>query len=271
MHDHFSFECVGCGVTVQGSDAAALATLRSNFSGMAPGEATQNLIYDLQRAPDGSTRIVRAGSEFSSRATDMGDLIYKLEADLVVQLQLLRSDLFFLHAATVTLDGNAHLLVGRSGAGKSTTCWGLQHHGFGYLSDELAPIRMSDMMVHAYAHALCMKAQPPASYPVPQAGWYTPRGVHIPISPGVVDPHPVRSIFIVEYAAGRTRPEIFAIGRAEAAARLYPNALNALAHAGDGLDAVTRIASAVPAFRVECADLADTCNSILVTATDLTP
>lgn len=271
MHQHFSFESVGCGVTVQGSDPDALATLRSNFSGMAPSGSTQNLIYDLQRAPDGSIRVVRAGSDVSLRATDMGDLIYQLEADLVVQLQLLRSDLFFLHAAVVTLDGAAHLLVGRSGAGKSTTCWGLQHHGFGYLSDELAPIRMSDMMVHPYPHALCMKSEPPSSYPVPQGGWDTPRGVHIPISPHDTDPRPVRSIFIIEYAAGRAQPEIVAIGRAEAAARLYPNALNALAHAGDGLDAVTQIASAVPAFRVECADLGDTCNSILATAQALTP
>jgi hypothetical protein len=238
---------------------------------MAPGVARQHLIYDLQPSLDGSTQIVRVGSKFSSSATDMGNLIYMLEADLVVQLQLIRSDLFFFHAATVTLDGNAHLLVGRSGAGKSTTCWGLQHHGFGYLSDELAPIQLSDMMVYPYAHALCMKAQPPASYPVPQTGWYTPRGIHIPISPGVVGPLPIRSIFIVEYAAGRERPEIFAIGRAEAAARLYPNALNALAHAEDGLDAVAQIASAVPAFRVDSADLADTCNSIFATARELTP
>ena len=249
----------------------ALATLRSNFSGMAPSTSTQNLIYDLQRAPDGSMLVVRAGSDVLLRATDMGDLIYQLEADLVVQLQLLRADLLFLHAAAVTLDGTAHLLVGRSGAGKSTTCWGLQHHGFGYLSDELAPIRMSDMMVHPYPHALCMKTEPPSSYPVPQAGWYTPRGVHIPISPDDTDPRPVRSIFMVEYAAGRARPEILAIGRAEAAARLYPNALNTLAHTGDGLDAVTRMASAVPAFRVECADLGDTCTRILAAARAFTP
>jgi hypothetical protein len=53
-----------------------------------------------------------------------------------------------------------------------------------------------------------------------------------------------------------------AIGPAEAGARLYANALNALAHADHGLDAVARIAEHVPCFSVSSAGLPSTCRLI---------
>ncbi len=46
---------------------------------------------------------------------------------------------------------------------------------------------------------------------------------------------------------------------AEAAARLYVNALNALAHSNRGLDAVVRIAEGVQCFALGAADLQSTC------------
>ena len=49
------------------------------------------------------------------------------------------------------------LLAGASGNGKSTTAWALLHRGFQYLSDELAPLDLSAMTVHAFPHALCLK------------------------------------------------------------------------------------------------------------------
>jgi hypothetical protein len=53
-----------------------------------------------------------------------------------------------------------------------------------------------------------------------------------------------------------------AIGPAEAGARIYANALNALAHDDHGLDAVARIAETVPCFSVLSAGLPATCRLI---------
>ena len=44
------------------------------------------------------------------------------------------------HAAVVAADGLAILIPGHPGAGKSTLCAALVAHGFGYVSDETAPI-----------------------------------------------------------------------------------------------------------------------------------
>lgn len=270
MHHEFGFHCVGKSITVRGTDAGVMAMLRANFSSMAGPIESADLAYELRSNGDGLPDIVRLDSDFQARSMDTGELVYQFEADLVVQLQLLRSDLFFLHSAVIVLDGNACLLVGHSGAGKSTTCWGLQHHGFEYLSDELAPIDVQRMTVHPYPHALCMKTAPPTGYPVPPNAWLTPRGVHIPLPTSSRDPLPLCAVFVVEYAPQHTRPEIVSMRGAESAVRLYPNALNPLAHSNDGMDAVARIATSVPVSRIACADLGETCEAIRSAAREIT-
>jgi hypothetical protein len=55
------------------------------------------------------------------------------------------------------------------------------------------------------------------------------------------------------------------IGPAQAGARLYANALNALAHPGDGLDAALHIAARTTCFALTTADLAATCTLVQAT------
>ena len=52
------------------------------------------------------------------------------------------------------------------------------------------------------------------------------------------------------------------IGHAEAAFRLYPNILNALAHQNEGLDAARRLTEHVRCFRVNGGPLRSTCDMI---------
>jgi hypothetical protein len=50
---------------------------------------------------------------------DDGELLYIVEKDLTIELQKLRRDLYFLHAAALAIAQNAFLLVAPSGGGKS--------------------------------------------------------------------------------------------------------------------------------------------------------
>ena len=93
--------------------------------------------------------IERNGSS-SDIARDASEFLYKFEKDLTIQTQKLRRDLYFLHAATLELNCQALALVAPSGGGKSTMTWGLLHHGFKYLSDELAPIDLTTLRVHRF-------------------------------------------------------------------------------------------------------------------------
>jgi hypothetical protein len=209
------------------------------------------------RAPAGYC-LHRADRE-SAVAADAGEFLILLETELSIELQKRRADLLFLHAAALEHAGRAVLLVGASGAGKSTAAWGLTHEGFGYLSDELAPLDPETLEVAPYPRALCLKADPPAGHPLPPSTLRTPWTLHVPPGelPGGVagGPIPVDAIFFVDHRAGSAWPSVEPVTKGEAAARLMAHALNPLAHRDAGLDAVSRIASAVTAFRLRSASL----------------
>ncbi len=57
-------------------------------------------------------------------------------------------------------------------------------------------------------------------------------------------------IFLAKEEAGTAGTAVRPLSNAEAAARLYANALNQLAHENAGLGTVAQIASAVPAFEI---------------------
>jgi hypothetical protein len=78
----------------------------------------------------------------------------------------------------------------------------------------------------------------------------------------IVVPLPLAGIFVIQYSPERLAPEVRAVSRSEAAALLYTNALNALAHGNYGLDAVAHIAEALPCYLVHAADLRLTCAAL---------
>jgi hypothetical protein len=225
---------------------------------------------DLEYRVMGSTSakritILRDGQHPRISADD-GQFLYELEHDLILELQRRRTDLFFLHAGAVEIAGHACLLIAESGQGKSTTVWSLLHHGFGYLSDELAPLDVSSMCVHAYPHAICLKDKPPRSYRVPRKTIRTSHTMHIPseLLPRVshLTSCPVRALFFVTKDPDATQPTMRPTTVAEASARLYSNTLNQLAHPNAGLDVAVKIAESIPGYMLGTADLHEACRSI---------
>ena len=192
-------------------------------------------------------------------------MLFLLEKDLTVELQKKRPDLYFLHSAAIEWRGKAYLLAAEAGSGKSTTTWALLHHGLRYLSDELSPIDLDTMQVFPYPHALCLK-QPPPDYPLPAGTIDLGRTLHVPVrllpSAAIIKPLPLGAVFLVKYFPDLGAPDLRAISSAEASARLYLTALNALSHPNRGLDAVVRIAEQVPCFAIHSADLPGTCDLI---------
>jgi hypothetical protein len=190
-------------------------------------------------------------------------LLFRLEKAVTLSLQELRSDLLFFHAAALTHEGRAILLVGESGHGKSTTAWGLLHHGFDYLSDELGPVELPSLQVRSYAHALCMKRLPPAGYALPATGAMDLGAtLHVPVDamPARVGvPSTLGAVVFVRHDRTLSAPAWRAVGAAEASARLYAQALNALAHPAKGVDVVVDVATRVPCYALDTADLRLSC------------
>jgi hypothetical protein len=214
----------------------------------------------------GGTCVSRNGRDLGT-AGEPGELLYLLEQDLVVELQKLRPDLYFVHAAALERDGRVTLVVAESGGGKSTTAWALLHHGFRYASDELAPIDLTSSEVHCFPHALCLKADPPGgAYPLPEGTLLTRRARHVPAEclPAPLAPCPARLdtvVFLDRHAAGGP-PSLRTLGAAEAATRLYPQSLNLLAHPADGVDAALKIVRQARCYQLEASDLESICRLV---------
>jgi hypothetical protein len=225
------------------------------------GDPSADLDYSLRRHADGFVLERSHGEPLC--AAEAGELLYLLEKDVTVELQKLRRDLYFLHAAALAWRQEAFLVVGASGAGKSTLTWALSHHGFRYLSDELAPIDLDRLDVHAYPHALCLKAVPAEPYALPASTLETAWTLHVPASDlpgGVGDTSRLAAIFFLQSDFSTpAEPGLRPISAAEAGARLLANALNPLAHATDGLDPAIAIARRVHRFELRPGNLERTC------------
>ena len=74
-----------------------------------------------------------------------------------------REEFVQLHASSVELGGNALILPGNPGSGKSTLTAGLLARGWSYLCDEFALVDPPTLMFHPFPRALCIKEP---SFPV---------------------------------------------------------------------------------------------------------
>jgi hypothetical protein len=266
--DALLLSILGQSLRIEYDNPAVLgACLKANFGAMQLESlpATPDFAYAI-RTIDRSFLVVRTDSAVQAMATGLDDLVYYLEKDITIEIQRRRPDLLFLHGAAVEWRGAAVVLAADSGSGKSTTTWALLHHGFRYLSDELAVIDPDTLRVFAYPHAVCLKQPPPPPYGLPAATLRLGRTTHVPVTalpaPLADDPLPLGAVFLIRHDPDLITPRLRRLGAAEASARIYVNALNALAHADRGLDAALQIAGHVPCFALSTGELGETCEII---------
>jgi hypothetical protein len=254
-----------CDIRVECMDGQAESLLYGNYGWFKQPVEDAQIAYRITRQDADQGLLIERKGACPELARDDGDFLYMFEKDMTIETQKLRPDLYFLHAAVLELDGRALALVAPSGSGKSTTTWGLLHHGFRYVSDELAPLYLSTMRVQPFPHALCLKA-PPDEYPLPKETIYTSCTAHVPTEclPGetTVEMMPLEAIFFIRFSSELSEPLLKPIGRAEATARLFTNALNPLAHTGDGLDGAIEIVARTHCFELLSSNLKPTCELI---------
>lgn len=256
---------LGQSVHIECQDSSLQRVIAANFAALmtATDSDVADIHYQVAKGAARDTFSLVLNGRAVEGDVEPGDLLFALEKSLTVELQTRRADLFFLHAAAIERDGMALLLAAESGSGKSTTTWGLLHHEFTYLSDELSPVDIDTMRVFAYPHALCLKRDPPLPYTLPPSTLRLGRTLHVPVdglpAPTAAGPCALGGVFLVTHRPDIAAPELRMISPAEASARLYATALNALAHPNQGLEAVARIAQHVPCFELSSSDLSATC------------
>ncbi len=107
-------------------------------------------------------KVWRLDGAASNRFEDVSvDLLLPLVKD-EVRLQFMRSrpDLLWMHAGAVERDGGALLVSGRSGQGKSTMTTWLVEHGWRYMTDDVAPVRMETDRIIPFLQAPVRRLHP---------------------------------------------------------------------------------------------------------------
>lgn len=259
------FLVLGRSVRIDCADTELRAVLAVNYAAMdeVREDDRVDLHYLIERSQQFPSFVLTRRGKKAESAKDVDDFLFLLEKEVIVELQEERPELLFLHAAALDWRGKACLLVGESGAGKSTTAWALLHHNFLYLSDELSPIDLHTLQVHAYPQALCLKDLPAPPYSLPKEVSQIGGRIRVPTaqmpSPVILGPRPLAAVFLLKYSPEHQAPTLHRLDAAKASLFLYVSVLNALAHSNSGLDAVARIAEHRPCFAVAAADLSSTC------------
>jgi hypothetical protein len=249
-----SLRVLGCDIGVRCGDGESFELLRECYSAFLQpieSDSPSILSYDISQASNASGWLLRCG-ESVTYCEDRPDLLYFFEKDMTQRVQMLRTDLFFVHAAAMSIDDRCILISGASGSGKSSLAWSMCNNGFDYLSDELAPIDPTQMRVEPYPHALCLKGEPLSKPSLPKSTVYTSRTIHVPAcefqSRPLDRPCALGILVFIDETRNGHDLAVRSISGAESGARLYSNGLNQLAHSGYGLPAVARIAGKVPSY-----------------------
>jgi hypothetical protein len=265
---HFALRVCDRRFLIQSEDDESAAFVRAGFGSMLVDASASTPVarrYRIGSAPSGSGFRVVTNDDEPVLLEDAGGLLFHLDKDLTIALQLQRADLFFLHAAVVALDDRAVVLAAPSGTGKSTLALALLEDGFDYLSDELAPIDVQRLSVHPFPHALCLKSPPPEPYRLPTGALRTDERYYVPADilhgRARTQSLPVAA-FIFLRPGSRTTTAYRPITRGTAIAHLMSNALNSLAHPAAGLDVAAMLSQAAPCFELDSADLGAACQAV---------
>ena len=268
MSERLFLEVLDRRVRLESDEPSALTAVEAVFGHMRGESGDSDLQYRFATIANPSITLLRDDVELASESS-VEELLWELDGDLAVELQNLRSELFFLHAAVIANADRAYALVAESGGGKSSLCWALLRHGCGYVSDELCPIDLNSLNVHPFPRALSLKSEPGPPLQLPERLVRTSRALYIPTgelpSPVVSRPLRLDAVFCLSYDPSAGEPALRSISAADASTRLYVNSLNPLAHPADGLDAVIRIASGCTCYELVSADLVATSKLVFET------
>lgn len=223
----------------------------------------QGLEIDIHTVDAASSKLrVLFGGEPVFEVEGLGDLLHQLDNELTIALEHALPSLYFVHAAALADNGRATLLVGDSGAGKSTTTFALAASGMAYFSDELAPIEPAAGVVLPYPRAMCLKRDPPAPLSLPAEHLRTEWTLHVRArdlqSRVVKESLPLGRVIFVRYSPEHARARLKPISRGEAAIRFYRGALNQLAHPAFGLDDTVSLIRRAECFELQAAGIEET-------------
>jgi hypothetical protein len=196
---------------------------------------------------------IRGAEEVEYQLGDLPSLLPLLKDEIRLQFMRSRPDLLWLHAAAVERNGNALLIAGRSGQGKSTLSTHLCDNGWRLLSDDVAPVRMTTDTVIPFPQTPVRRMNPGR----------TVADVEIPRLSREVIAYANDAVFRAEAELGAvlfvrfdmdSDASLQSIRPGPAALELLRNLTNFMDHRGTAVDRAADLARRLPAYSLIWSD-----------------
>lgn len=241
----------GSQVSVSSASPEVIEYVRSTFVHMmVPAESRLVGQIKIEPVPDGFVLITENRAEYPATLVDHFLPLLKDE----VRLQFMRAhpELLWLHAGAIAKNGRATLIAAPSGQGKSTLSTLLVDKGWRFLSDDVAPIRMTPNEVLPFPQRPFRRVNPKRLVPMDDVGLLRREGVDI--SPTVVHrvPAPIAAIVIIEYDPA-TDASISRLPAGSGALEVLRNLTNFVDHKAGAVGGVAELARAVPIYALRYA------------------
>lgn len=200
--------------------------------------------------------VVFAAGELVLEATQLGQAIDQFSWQLNGLVAVTARDFFLLHAGCVTVPDadEAIVIPAESGSGKSSLTAALVEAGFGYLSDEFAPIDPVSGLVHPYPKPINLKVGSRGLFPsldrvnAPGDDHWHVTAEELGGST-IAEPRPVRYVVLPTWAPGSTAT-VSALTGAQTVLALCEHALGMPFYGSRAVDLMARLCPDMTSRRI---------------------
>ncbi len=260
-----AFRALTITVEIQLDDEVLVPAIVALTGSYPASSESSSLVYAVDRSGP-NFRILRNGEVMDEEAPVI-DVASILELDMLRSCVAEATGYAVLHAAAVRVGDAAVVMVGPSGAGKTTLTRGLLQTGAEYLSDECVAIS-SDGEVLGLARPICLEGAVEPTLDAAQVNlhrWVDDNDIvvsdrfwHPPKGEASGAPGRLKSLLVVNYVpqSPATRE---ALSSGEALARLWPCVLNP---SPSTLNILTSLAEAETVFEIRTSSVASACTLV---------
>ncbi len=219
--------------------------------------AYEHMIVSKLVSPVGTISITESDAGYVLTSSDqvvyrrdqLDILLDMLRDEVHLRFMKARPDLLWLHAAVVEKNGEALLISGPSGQGKSTLSTRLCERGWRILSDDIAPTSMDADIVFPFPQTPRRRLFPGAM--IDPYKIHTLDREQVVIGPHEILRGPVRvgAIAYVEFVLDRP-PSLERLTRGSAALELLKNSVNFVDHKEAAVSRAASLGNRIPAFKL---------------------
>jgi hypothetical protein len=217
----------------------------------------RHMLVSESTASAGSLEFFRTSGGYSLKAADvvefprleLAELIPLVKDEVRLQFMRARPDLLWMHAGVVERNG-AILISGMSGQGKSTMTTRLCEYGWRFLSDDVAPVRMSADRVIPFPQAPVRRLHAGREVSREELGTLARETVKLDPETICRDEAEIRGVVFIEYAAG-SRATLTRLDMGTAAMEILRNATNFFDHRAAAVERAVQMVSRAPMYRLQ--------------------